>query len=229
VLGGKYNRHYMLQSRIIVVLSRPLIQYEKHISVLASHIPFKETSCCVNNSQLHMHSWTVSCHPDRRGFWNLLTPKGQNVLLPSARQHKWNVPLSVYPFVPRHCSAIKASALWFCIIEECGFVLQNYPFQHIDDNGHLCYLPAKSTSAVRPLLIHFLDLFCHCEQLKPYSEAFKFSVHHKCKFTDSAFHCRTIHRNIVCFIMAKSFEQLIYCSNMFCTMNSHSFLNITPI
>jgi hypothetical protein len=68
-----------------------------------------------------------------------------------------------------------------------------------------------------------------CEQLKPYSEAFNLSVHRKCEFTGASFHCRIIHRNIVCFIVAKSFEQLIYHSNMFCTMNSHSFLNITSI
>jgi hypothetical protein len=104
--------------------------------------------------------------------------------------------------------------VWFC-------PLKTYPFKHIDDKGHLCYFPAKSTSAVRPLLMDFHGIFHHCEQLKPYSEAFKFSVHHKCEFTGATFHSETIHRNIAWFIEAKSFEQLIYHSNMFCNMNSH--------
>ena len=151
-----------------------------------------------------MHSWTISCHLDRRcGFWNLLTLKGWYVLLPSAWHHKWNVPLSFYPFLPWLCSA----------------------FKHIDDKGHLCYFPAKSTSTIRPLLIDFHGIFHHSVN----SEAFKFSVHRKCKFTGATFHSGTIHRNIVYFIEAKPFEQLIYDSNMFCTINSHSFLNITPI
>jgi len=38
---------------------------------------------------------------------------------------------------------------------------KKYPFKQIDDEGHLCYFPAKSTSAVRPLLMDFSGIFHH--------------------------------------------------------------------
>ena len=168
-----------------------------------------------------MHSWIISCHLDVQcGFSNLLIFKGRNLLLPSAWQHKWNVTLSFNPFSPWPCPVFKASALWFCIIKQWFF-----PVKYILSKTlywwqrSLVLLPCQINNCSNTSAHGFPCYIHHYEQWNPYSEAFKFIVHLKCDFTGAPIHCSTIHRNIVWFTVVKSFEQLIFPSNMFCTMN----------